>query len=86
MAFVVARAIGMRLSEIASNDRTIDRAHNVGETDFFGRAGEDVPTAHTALGSHKASALEGEKNLFEVRLGQTRALSDVTDRGWSAIV
>jgi hypothetical protein len=49
LPFVVASTIGVWLSEVSGDNRAIDRADDVGQTDFLGRAGQDVTAANAAL-------------------------------------
>ena len=81
LALVVARAVLVRLAEVADGDGPVDRADDVAEGDRAGLAGQHVAAAHAPLRAHQAGALEREEDLLEVGLGQARALGDVAHRG-----
>ena len=49
MAFVVARSILMRLSEVAQCDWPIRGRNNFGKQDILGRAGKYVASAYPSL-------------------------------------
>jgi hypothetical protein len=77
---VVAGAVLVGLAEVAHGDRAVDRAHDVGQRDRGGLAGEHVAAADAPLGPDEAGALEGEQDLLQVGLGEPGALRDVPDR------
>ena len=80
LSLVVARAILVRLAEVAERDRTVDGRHDLGETDVGGVASEDVAAPDTAFGLDESGAFEREQNLLEVRLGERGAVGDVAYR------
>ena len=80
LSLVVACTLLMRLAEIAECDRSVDGRDDLGESDLTRIACEHVPAAHAALGPHETGTLQGEQDLLQVRLGQTGALGDVTNR------
>ena len=69
-----------------SDDRPVDRAHDLGQRDLGRRPGEHVPATHAPLRPHEAGALEREEDLLQVGLGEAGALGDVTDRCRSRLV
>ena len=86
LALVVAGAVLVRLAEVAEGDRSVDGRHDLGQPDLLGRSGEDVAATDATLGSHQPGTLQGEEDLFEVRLGECSALGDVADRRGSRLV
>lgn len=82
LALVVARTVLVRLSEVAQRDGSIDGRDDFRESDLVWRPTEDVPATYTTLGANEAGTLEGEEDLLEVRLGQSSAFRDVSDRRW----
>lgn len=78
---MIAGACGVRLAEIAKCDRPVDSADDLRQRDLFWLPCEDIAAANATLGSDDAGTLESEKNLLEVRLGESGALSDLSDRG-----
>ncbi len=85
LAFVVTRAVLVGLAEVADDDGAVDGAHDLPEGDLRRIPSQHVAAAHTALGAHEAGALQGEQDLFQVRLGKAGALGDVADRCRSAL-
>lgn len=77
LALVVACTVLVGLTEIAEHDRAVHCRHDLGESDLLRGTGQNVPTSDPSLGTHEPRALEGQEDLFEVRLRQTRALCDV---------
>ena len=86
LTLVVTGPVGMRLAEITERDRTIDGGHDLGQQDLVGRTRQHVSAAHSAFGSDESGALEGEQNLFEVRLRERCSLGDVANRSRSCFV
>lgn len=86
LALVVAGSVLMGLAEIAERDRTVDGRDDLGETDLGGRSAQQVPATDTPLRPDESGAFEGEKDLFEVRLGEPGALGDVSNRRRPAVV
>ena len=80
MAFVIARAILMRLSEVAERDWAICCGNDLRKKDLRGRSGKHVSSADTALRPDETRTFQHEKNLFEVGLGEPSALGDVLHR------
>ena len=80
LAFVVAGTVLVGLAEVTDHDRPVDRADDLRQRDLCGRPRQDVAPSHAPLGPDQTRTLEGEKDLLEVRLGEARALGDVTDR------
>lgn len=81
MALVVARAVLMGFTEVADGYRAIDGRHDLGKRDVLRFGSEDVAAADTAFGANDARPFEGQEDLLQVRLGESRALGDVTHRG-----
>ncbi len=46
----------------------------------MGFASQDVSTTDTTFGTHEASALQSEENLFEIWLRKTGAFRDIAHR------
>lgn len=86
LSLVVTGAVTVRLAKITSDDRTVDRGHDLGERDRFGVSSEDIAASDTALGPDQSHALETEQDLLEVRLGESGALGEVPYRGWRGLV
>ena len=80
LAFVVAGAVGVGLTEVAGGDRPVDGADDLAQQDLVGVAGEDIAAADAAFGSHQASAFECEQDLLEIGLGQPGAVGDLAHR------
>ena len=80
LAFVVAAAVGVRLAEVAGDDRTVDGADDLAEQDLRGFARQDVAAADATLGTHDACALQCEQDLLEVGLGESGAVGDLAHR------
>ena len=85
LALVVTGPVGVGLAEVACLDWAVHRADDLGQGDLRGVTGQDVPATHAPLGPHDPGALERQKDLLEVGLGQAGALGDVADRGRSGI-
>ncbi len=81
LALVIARPVLVRLAEIARHNWSVDRRDHFSERDRPGGSCEHVPAADATLGPYESGALEGEENLFEVRLGKTRPFGDIAHRG-----
>ena len=81
LALVVAGTVGVGLTEVAGGDGAVDRRDDLGQGYLVGGAGQDVTAPDAPLGADETRPLQREQDLLEVRLGQTRALCDVTDRG-----
>ncbi len=87
LAFVVARAVRVRLAEVAGHDRSVDRGDDLAERDLLRSTREHVATADAALGANEPGALQCQQNLFEIRLGESGAFGDVTHgRGPDVVV
>ena len=84
LALVVAGPAGVRFPEVPGHDGTVDGRDDLGERDVLDRAGQHVAAADAALGAHEPRPLQGEQDLLEVGLGQSRAVGDVADRGGRA--
>lgn len=69
LTLVIARASSVRFAEVAKRDGSIDGSNDLSQRDVCRRTGEDVAAADAALGSNDAGTLEGEQDLFQVRLG-----------------
>ncbi len=85
MALVVACTVLMGFAKVAHHDGAIYRAHDLGQRDLIGWAGQYVPAAHPAFGTNQPGALEGQEDLLEVRLGEHGPIRDVSDRCGCAI-
>jgi hypothetical protein len=55
---MLARAVLVRLAEVAGHDGSVDRAHDLTERDLSWRARQDVATAHTPFRPNQTSAFE----------------------------
>ena len=80
LPFVLAGPVLVGTPEVAGHDGPVHGAHDLTERDLLGRAGQDVAAAHAALGADQPGAFEGEEDLLEVGLGQSRPLRDVAHR------
>jgi hypothetical protein len=74
----------MGLAEVAQGDGAIDGGNDLRESDIGWSLSEHISAANASLGAHKTSAFEGEKNLFEVRLGETSSVCDIANRSGRA--
>ena len=83
LTFVVASTVLVRLPEVACRDRPVDGADDLTERDVTRRAGQHVTAADASLGANETGALQGEQDLLEIRLWQSRPLGDVPHRGRS---
>jgi hypothetical protein len=81
LALVVASPVLMGFAEVAGHDGAFYRADNLAEGDVLGRSGQHISTADASLGPDQSGALEGEKDLLEIRLRQAGAFRDVPHRG-----
>ncbi len=70
LALVVAGPVLVGLTEVAGDDRPLDRADDLAQRDGIGLAGQDVAAADTTLGANQAGALQREKDLLQVGLGK----------------
>jgi hypothetical protein len=70
----------MGFTEIARDDRTVDRGDDLGQGDRFGRAREHVTATHATFGADESHALQTQQNLLQIGLGQSRALGEVAYR------
>ncbi len=86
MAFVVAGAVRVGLAEVTDGDRAVDRAHDVGQANLFGWAGQYVASADASLRTDQTGTLQRQKNLLKIRLRKTGALGNVTDRGRATLI
>jgi hypothetical protein len=71
----------MGLAEVAQGDGAINGRNDLGETNICWSLCEHVSAANASLGANETGAFEGEKNLFEVWLGETSSVCDVANRG-----
>ena len=76
----------MWLTKITHSDGAINCGNNFGESNVFRCFCKDVSATNAALGLHESRTFQHEENLLEVRLGEPRALGDVTHRGGPARV
>jgi hypothetical protein len=83
---VIAGTILVRDSKVTGDNRSVDRRHNFGQSERFGRAIQDVATTHTTLRTHQPGRLEGQKDLLEVGLRETRPVGDITNGRGRALV
>ena len=81
LSLVVARAVLVRLSEISEDNWPVDSGDDLREANLIGWAAEYVSTADAPLRAHQTRALQGEQDLFEIWLRQSRSLGDVAHRG-----
>ena len=77
LAFVVAGTIGMGLAEVSGRDGAVNSRDDLGQADVLGGAGQDVTAPDAPFGTHQARPFEGQQNLLEIRLGQSRPLGYV---------
>jgi hypothetical protein len=76
---MVACAIGMGLPEVYCLNWSIDRRNNLGKRYLRGVAGQHIPTANSSFGTNQPGALESQKNLLKIGLGESGSLCDVSD-------
>ena len=69
LALVIARAVLMGFSKVASRDRPVDRCDNLSQSYGFGGPSEDVSASNAALGTNESHTLQTEQDLLEVGLG-----------------
>jgi hypothetical protein len=69
----------MRLAKVAQGDGAINGRNNLREANIGWCLCEHVSAAYASFGTHKAGAFEGQKNLFEVGLGESRTVCNVTN-------
>ena len=81
LTLVVARPVLMGFTEVAEGDGSIDGGDDLVQVYVAGRASQCVAPADAALGLHESRALQGQQDLLEVRLGETRSFRDVAHRG-----
>ncbi len=81
LALVVAGPVFVGLAKVTRHDWPIDGSDNLTEGQLLGWAGQDVTPANAALTGNDSGALEREQDLFQVGLGESGALRDVSDRG-----
>jgi hypothetical protein len=86
LAFMLAGAVLVRSTEVASGDRAVDRGHDLAEGDLLRWPGEHIAAPDAPLGADQPRALERKEDLFEVRLRQTGALGQVANRRRARLV
>ena len=77
---MIAGAVTVRLTKVAGHNWSVDGGDNLGQSDAAGVFGQNVATTDAPLRANEAYALQAEQNLFEVGLGESSALGEVTDR------
>lgn len=82
---MVASSVLMRFSEVADNDWSIHRAHNLSKRDLIRWSGKDIAAAHASLRADDAGTFEGQQDLLQIWLGERGAFRNVSHRGWVAI-
>jgi len=86
LPLVIAGTVLVRDPKVTGDNRSVDRRHNFGQSEGFGGTIQDVATTHTALGTHQPGRLEGQKDLLEVGLRETRPVGDITNGRRGALV
>jgi len=79
LTLVVAGTVLVGLAEITDRDGAVNGRDDVGHLDVCRGLREDVAATDTALRTHESGALQGEKYLLEVGLGQAGSFRDVTN-------
>jgi len=85
LAFMIAGSVGVRVTEVAQDNRTVDGSEDFSQVDLGRRASEHITAADASFGSNEAGALEGQQNLLQVRLGEAGALGYVSHGGRAAL-
>lgn len=80
LALVVAGAVLMGLAEVSYDDRAVDRAHDLAQSDLVRQPREHVAASHAALGADEAGTFQCQQDLLQVGLGKPGPLGDVPDR------
>ncbi len=86
LTLVVARTVGVWSPEVTEGDGAVDRRDDVAEGDGPGFASQHVAAADPSFRLDETSALEGEEDLFEIRLWEAGTCGDVADRDRSIAV
>ena len=81
LAFVVASAVLVRLTEVPDHDRAVYGADDLAERYLLGHAREDVTTADAAFRADQPGTFERKQDLFQVRLREAGPLGDVSNGG-----
>jgi hypothetical protein len=79
LTLVVTGPIAVRLTKVAGDNWTINGGHYFGQCDAGSISGQYVASTDTSLGANQANALETEQDLFQIGLGESRALRQVTN-------
>jgi hypothetical protein len=79
LALVVAGPVFMGFAEVSGSNRAVDRRDDLSKRNLLGSPSQHVAPSDTALGPNQPGALEGEEDLFEIRLWQSGAVRDVAD-------
>ena len=80
LSLVVTSPVTVGLTEVTGDDWSINCGHNFGQSNGRRVPREDVAATDATLGANQANTLKAEQDLFEVRLGEARALSEVANR------
>lgn len=87
LALVVTGPVLVRFAKVSGRDRSVDGGDDLGERDLLGRSSEDVAAAHAALGANESDALQTQKDLLKVGLGETGTFREVAHgRGRTMVV
>ena len=86
LSLVVTRPVLVGLSEITQGDRSVDGRDDLGHPDVCGVLGQHIAAADAALRLDQPGSLEGQQDLLQIGLGESRAFGDVPDRGRCARV
>ena len=86
LTLMIARTILVRFPEVTQCDRTIDRRNHLVQTNLGGWASQGVAATDPPFRADQTGTFQCEQDLFQIRLGETRALGDVTHRGWTVFL
>lgn len=86
LTFMIAGAVAVGVTEVTRDNRTVDCCDNFTQPDLGRGAGQEIASADATLRPHQAGPFERQQDLFEVRLGQCGALSDVPDRRRAVVI
>jgi len=86
LSFVFASTVLVRRAKVSRHDGSVHGADYLTQGYGGGITRQDVSAPNAALGTNQASTLEGEKDLFKIRLRKSRSLSQVAYRGRPLLV
>jgi len=76
---MVACAIGVGLPEVSCLNWSVDRRNDLSKRNFRGVTGQHIPAANSSFRTNQTGALESQKNLLKIGLGESGSLCDVSD-------